>query len=159
MGDADAFAAFAAMVLVAEGDESVPVLKSDSARGLEARRGDAHELIEEKAVVRVASAFRHALKATPLPSVRYHYTTGIAAMASPAAEQRLDGERVWMGMRSKMGISQAAVHLRRFAATDAGPRSRDGEQRAALVSPLVDRVAAVSLKGHRDMRHLGRHSA
>jgi hypothetical protein len=45
MDDADAFAAFAAMVLVAEGDESVPVLKSDSARGLEARRGEAQELV------------------------------------------------------------------------------------------------------------------
>jgi hypothetical protein len=43
MGDADAFAAFAAMVLVAEGDESVSVLKSDSARGLEARRGEAQK--------------------------------------------------------------------------------------------------------------------
>ena len=37
--DADAFAAFAAIVLVAEGDESVPVLKPDSAKGLQARRG------------------------------------------------------------------------------------------------------------------------
>jgi hypothetical protein len=42
MGDPDAFAAFAAMVLVAEGDESVPVLKSDSAR--EALRRDAVRL-------------------------------------------------------------------------------------------------------------------
>jgi hypothetical protein len=58
-----------------------------------------------------------------------------------------------------MAISQAAAHKRRFAATDGGPGSRAGEQRAAIVSPLVDRVAAVSLKGHGDMRHLGRHNA
>ena len=67
MGDADAFAASAATVLVAEGDESVPVLKSDSARGLEARRGEAQEFVEENATVRVASAFRHQLKAMRRP--------------------------------------------------------------------------------------------
>ena len=61
MGDADAFAAFVAMVLVTEGDNAMPVLKPDRARGLEARRGEAHELIEEDAAVRVATAFGHEL--------------------------------------------------------------------------------------------------
>ncbi len=53
MSNADEF------VLLAERYEDLPVLKSDHARGLEARRGEAHEFIEEDAVVRVASAFRH----------------------------------------------------------------------------------------------------
>ena len=61
MSDADEFG------LLAERYEGPPVLKPDHARGLEARRGDAHEFVEEDAVVRVASAFRHELKATPRP--------------------------------------------------------------------------------------------
>ena len=61
MGDADAFAAFASMVLVGEGDESVPVLKPDRARGSEARYADANKLVEEDATVRVDSAFWHDL--------------------------------------------------------------------------------------------------
>ena len=69
MGDADAFAVFNAVVLVAEGDNAMRVLKSDSARGLEARYADAHKFVEENAAVRVASAFRHELKATPRPNV------------------------------------------------------------------------------------------
>ena len=40
-GDGDAFAALNAMVLVAEGDRALPVLKPDRARGLEARGGQA----------------------------------------------------------------------------------------------------------------------
>ena len=53
----------------------MPVLKPDRARGLEARRGEAHEFIEEDAVVRLASAFRHELRATPRPPpVWYHDT-------------------------------------------------------------------------------------
>ena len=62
MGDADAFAAFAAMVLVAEGDESMLVLKPDRARGLEARRVEAQEFVEEEAACRIDPAFRHELK-------------------------------------------------------------------------------------------------
>ena len=58
MGEADE------LLFVTEGDNAVPVLEPDSARGLEARRGKAHELVEENAVVRVASAFWHELKAT-----------------------------------------------------------------------------------------------
>ena len=61
MSDADEFD------LLAERYAGPPVLKPDYARGLEARHGDAHELVEEKAVVRVASAFWHELKATPRP--------------------------------------------------------------------------------------------
>ena len=70
MSDADEFG------LLAERYEGLPVLKPDHARGLEARHADAHEFIEEDAAVRVASAFRHELKATPRPpSVWYHDTT------------------------------------------------------------------------------------
>jgi hypothetical protein len=60
MGDADAFAASAAKVLVAEGDKYVPVLKSDSARGLEARRGEAQELSKKQRLA--ASAPRFGMK-------------------------------------------------------------------------------------------------
>ena len=63
MGDADE------LLFVTEGDDAMPVLKPDRARGPEARRGEAHEFIEEDAAVRVASAFRHELKATPRPSL------------------------------------------------------------------------------------------
>ena len=59
MDDADAFAALNAKVLVVEGDYAMSVLDPDRARGSEARRGEAHELIEEDATVRVASAFWH----------------------------------------------------------------------------------------------------
>ena len=40
----------------------MPVLKPDRARGLEARRGEAQEFVEESAAVRVASALWHELK-------------------------------------------------------------------------------------------------
>ena len=70
MSDADEF------VLLAERYDDLPVLELDRPRGLEARRGQAHEFIEEDAAIRVASAFRHELKAAPRPPpVRYHYTT------------------------------------------------------------------------------------
>ena len=61
MGDADE------LLFVTEGDDAMPVLKPDRARGPEARYADAHEFIEEDAAVRVASAFRHEVKATPRP--------------------------------------------------------------------------------------------
>ena len=61
MGDADE------LLLVTEGDDTVPVLKPDLAPGLEARRGEAHEFIKEDAVIRIDRAFWHDLKATPRP--------------------------------------------------------------------------------------------
>jgi hypothetical protein len=76
MGDADAFAVFNAMVLVAEGDDAMPVLKPDRARSRQARRVEAQEFVEEEAACRIDPAFWHELKASPpLPFVRYHYTT------------------------------------------------------------------------------------
>jgi hypothetical protein len=70
MGDADEFR------LLAERYESLLVLKPNHARGPEARRGDAHELIEKDAVLRVGPAFRHELKAmSRTPPVWYHDTT------------------------------------------------------------------------------------
>jgi hypothetical protein len=49
------------LLFLTEGDDAMLVLKPDRARGLEARRGDAYEFIEEDAAVRVASTFRHEL--------------------------------------------------------------------------------------------------
>jgi hypothetical protein len=43
------------------------VLKPDRAGGLEARYTDANKFIKENAAVRVASAFRHELKAASSP--------------------------------------------------------------------------------------------
>ena len=56
MSDADEF------VLLAERYESLPVLKSDSARGFEARYADANELVEENAAIRIVPALWHELK-------------------------------------------------------------------------------------------------
>jgi hypothetical protein len=58
MGDADE------LLFVTEGDDALPVLKPDRARGLEARYADANELVEEDASIRVASALWHESKAT-----------------------------------------------------------------------------------------------
>ena len=71
MSDADE------LLFVTEGDDAMPVLKPDRARGPQTRRGEAHEFVEESAAARVASAFRHEFKATLglRPPVRYHYTT------------------------------------------------------------------------------------
>jgi hypothetical protein len=55
MSDVDEFG------LLAEGYEGLLFLKPDQARGLETRRGDANEFIEEDAAVRVASALWHEL--------------------------------------------------------------------------------------------------
>ena len=85
MGDADAFAAFASMVFVAEGDDAMPVLKPDCARGFEACRVEAHEFVKKDATVRVDPAFWHGLPATPRPPVQYDYTTHTAATYAPAA--------------------------------------------------------------------------
>ena len=87
MGDADEFG------LLAERYEALPVLKPDHARGPEARRGEANEFIEEDAAVRVASAFRHELKATPRPPpVRYHDTTHEC--------QSIEAPQGWGGLRT-----------------------------------------------------------
>ena len=86
MGDADAFAALKIMVLVTKRNDAMPVLNRDRARGLEARRGEAREFVEEDAAVRVASAFGHELRlrlAAP-PPVRYHHTTGLCPAEAKA---------------------------------------------------------------------------
>ena len=69
MGDADE------LLFVTEGDNAMPVLKPDSARSLEARYADANEFIEEDAAVRVASAFRHEIKAAPRPPPIWYQDT------------------------------------------------------------------------------------
>jgi hypothetical protein len=61
MCHADAFAALTAIVLV-EGDDAMPVLKPDGARGPEARRGKAHQVIKEDAANRIDPASWHKLK-------------------------------------------------------------------------------------------------
>ena len=89
MGDADE------LVLLAERYEDLPVLEPDRPRGLEARRGQAHEFIEEDAAVRVASALRHERKAAPRPPpVRYHDTT--YDRQSIEASQGWGGTRFWL---------------------------------------------------------------
>jgi hypothetical protein len=87
MSDTDEF------VLLAERYEGLPVLKPDRARGLQARYPDANKLIEENAAVRVASAFRHELKAAPRPPpVRYHDTTHDC--------QSIEASQGWGGLRT-----------------------------------------------------------
>ena len=49
MGDADE------LLFVTEGDDALPVLKPDRARGLEARRGEADEFVEENAALSAVS--------------------------------------------------------------------------------------------------------
>ena len=61
MGDADE------LLFVAEGDDAMPILKCDSARGSEARYADDNMLVEEDATVCVASAFRHEVKVKATP--------------------------------------------------------------------------------------------
>lgn len=87
MSDADEF------VLLAERYEDLPVLKSNRARGLEARYADADKLVEEDAVVRVASAFRHELEAALRIrlKVRYRITTHFPRRLVAEA----NGDRVW----------------------------------------------------------------
>jgi len=58
MGDADEFRP------PAERNKYLPVLEPDRARSLEARRGEAHEFVEENAAIRVASALWHKVETT-----------------------------------------------------------------------------------------------
>ena len=113
MGDADE------LLFVTEGDDAMPVLKPDRARGPEARYADANKFIEENAAVRVASAFWHELKATPR-----HHLCGIiipqAIVATTCARRArrnvgssLDGNAVNSGRISGCGSS-------------ASPRAADG---------------------------------
>ena len=64
MRHANAFA-FNAVFLVAEGDNAMLVLKPDLALGLEVRRVEAREFVEEAAACRIGPAFRHEVKAMP----------------------------------------------------------------------------------------------
>ena len=55
MGEADE------PLFVTEGNDAMPVLEPDRARGPQTRRGKAHQFVEEGATVRVDSAFWHDL--------------------------------------------------------------------------------------------------
>jgi hypothetical protein len=57
MNDADE------LLLVAEGDDALPVLKPDRSRGPKVRSTKAHEFVEENATFRVDSTFWHELEA------------------------------------------------------------------------------------------------
>ena len=115
-----------AACFVTEGDNAMPVLKPDRARGLEARRGEAHEFVEEDAAVRVASAFWHEFKATPRPPpVRYHDTTSNRGSQLPPKRAKvgwklsLDGNSVESGaprfIRASSGRHQLpSITRRRF---------------------------------------------
>ena len=69
MGDADE------LLFLTEGDDAMPVLKPDRARGLEARRGKARQFVEEDASVRIDPAFWHEVTARLARHLRYYYTT------------------------------------------------------------------------------------
>jgi hypothetical protein len=98
MGDADELLAFNDMILVAEGDHAIPVLKPDCARGLEAGRGEALEFVEEEAAARIDPAFWHELKASPHPSsVWYHDTTSECRSTEAPARLGRAGQRNWAG--------------------------------------------------------------
>ena len=118
----------------------LPVLKPDRARGLEARYADANEFIEEDAAVRVASAFWHELKATPLPTCAvslYHRHSG-----DHLPPEQSKG---WMGIEFGWECGQKWPHLRlrfiRVASLRRTVAQGCQRRRAALVSPLVDRGA------------------
>ena len=96
MSDADEFG------LLAEGYEGLLVFKPDRARGPEARYADANEFIKENAAVRVASAFRHELNATPLTCAvsLYHRHIGDQLLCSRAKagwKSSLDGIQIESG--------------------------------------------------------------
>ena len=102
-------------VLLAERYEGLPVLKPDYARGAEARYADAHKLIEENALVRVASAFRHELEAAVRRhrvAVRYYYTIEVASVTSAQSVlvrllvDVLDREVCW-AVRRRLGQALA----------------------------------------------------
>ena len=52
-----------------EGDDAMPVLKPDRAHGLQARRGEGHELIEQDAAVRFLPRFGMNLRLRLAPLV------------------------------------------------------------------------------------------
>ena len=82
------------MVLVTKRDDAMPVLKPDRARGLEARRVEAHELVEKDAAVRIDPAFWHELNARFSCAAKvslYHIAAGRHFLARPSVG----------GMRSK----------------------------------------------------------
>ena len=79
------------LLFVTEGDNAMPVLKPDHARGPEARYADASEFIEEDAAVRIASAFRHEFEATS-ESSRY-LDTNTSANDSGSAKAGAECER------------------------------------------------------------------
>lgn len=99
MSDADEF------VLLAERYDGLPVLKSDSARGLEARYAEANKFVKEDAAIRVDSAFWHELKATVpcATTVRYHHTTGNRCDHLRPRQSYADGDRVLDGNAVKSG--------------------------------------------------------
>ena len=87
MGDADEFGLLTARYV------GPLVLKPYQARGPEARYADDFEFIEEDAAVRVASAFRHELNATPRPlTIRYHHTAYEC--------QSIEAPQGWGGLRA-----------------------------------------------------------
>jgi hypothetical protein len=109
MGDGDE------PVLLPKPNDSLPVLKSNSARGLEARHGEAQELVEEDALVRVASAFRHELEAAVRRhrvAVRCYYTIEVASVTSAQSVlvrllvDVLDREVCW-AVRRRLGQALA----------------------------------------------------
>ena len=96
MGDADE------LWFVTEGDDAMPVLKPDRTRGLQARRGEAHEFVKEDAAVRIDPAFWHELNARFSCAAAvslYHIAAGRHFLARPSVG----------GMRSKFAYDPPVV--------------------------------------------------
>jgi hypothetical protein len=116
MRDADEFG------LLAERYVGPLVLKPDRALGLEARYGDAHELVEEDASIRVGSALWHEFKASPglrhnLCGIIIPQVIAASICAHSGTRRNVGSSRT--GMLSTAVTSQAAVHRHRFAVADA----------------------------------------
>ena len=102
MGDADE------LLFVTEGDDAMPVLKPDRARGLEARRGEAHEFVEEDAVSASLPRFGMTLRLRLRP-----HLCGIIIPQTIAATTRA-------GSRAKRN----AIEFGRNEVDGGGPNSR-----------------------------------
>jgi hypothetical protein len=137
MGDADEF------LFVTEGDEPIPVLKSDRARGLEAGRGEAIEFVKEEAVIRIASAFGHEFNA------RVCHLCGIIIPQALALQQGegWPGDRISMGMPKGGHISDCGSRIPLLWRTAAASRGVLSATRPVLVAGGHDAPAIAEATG------------
>ena len=95
MGEADE------LLFVTEGDDAMPVLKPDRARGPQTRYAYANEFIEEDAAVRVASALWHEFDVT-LGSP----TTGAVSLYHRRSVGHVRPQQRWAEWGSSLGWSR-----------------------------------------------------